>query len=125
MRIALAASVLLAACGGSREPKHVYITVGNDARASVEALAAADGNPARAFDDVGDASVLEVDEHELDDISHLMHEQFGRCGGFMAHDSLDDARMALVAQVWPPKIDYTIDHQPVVQAVLPTLDKNA
>jgi leucyl aminopeptidase len=123
MRVALAASLLLVACGGSREPKHVYISVGGDAVARVEALAAKDGAPATLIETRDGGAVLEVEEHELDDISHLMHEELGRCGGFMAHDTLADARAAL-HPASAPTIDYTIDHQPVVQAVLPTLDKN-
>jgi bacterial leucyl aminopeptidase len=69
--------------------------------------------------------VLEVDANELDNISHLMHEQFGRCGGFLAHDSLADARAALTPAPSAAAIDYTIDHAPVVEKVLPVLDRNA
>ncbi|HEY5925049.1 MAG TPA: M20/M25/M40 family metallo-hydrolase [Kofleriaceae bacterium] len=124
MRIALTVSLLVAACGDSSAPERVYISVGSDAVTSVRAVAAMQGAPAEVLEAGGDVAVLAVEPGELDDISHVMHEEFGRCGGFMAHDSLADARAALHPQ---PQlvVDYTIDHRPVVEAVLPALDRTA
>ena len=120
MRIALAA-LLLAACG-AREPERVYISVGTDALQSVRAVAAVEGAPAELIEADADVAILAVEPGELEDISKVMHEQFGRCGGFLAHDSLGDAHAALHPLAAQP-VDYTIDHGPVVQAVLPALDR--
>ncbi len=121
MRAALLVVILLVACGGEHDSRKLYITVGADAVASVGQRNAA----VRIVDDGGDIAVLEVDEDELDDISHLMHEQFDRCGGFMLHESLADARAALHVEAMRPAIDYTLDRAAVVEAVLPALDRQA
>ena len=123
MRIALAVSLLVAACGDSSAPERVYISVGSDAVASVRAVAAVQGAPAEVLATGNDIAVLAVEPDELDDISHVMHEEFARCGGFMAHDSLADAQAALQPAPQPLAVDYTIDHAPVVNDVLPTLDR--
>jgi len=70
-----------------------------------------------------DIAVVAVEANELDALSHLMHEQFGRCGGFMAHDSLADARAALEPQPARPALDYTLDRGALVRDVLPKLDR--
>jgi bacterial leucyl aminopeptidase len=125
MRTALAVLLLATACGGARESDRVYISVGADAVTAVHALAATQGQYAGVLATGDQVAVLEVDANELDNISHLMHEQFGRCGGFLAHDSLADARAALTPPPSVAAIDYTIDHAPVVEKVLPVLDRNA
>jgi len=122
MRLALAAT-LLAACGGSREPERVYISIGTDAVAQVMTLAVHEGAPAKLLETGDDIAVLAVEPNELEGISQLMHEQFGRCSGFLVHDSLADAQASLHPAA-APAIDYTIDHEPVVHAVLPALDRN-
>ncbi len=123
MRIALAA-VLLAACGGSREPEHVYISIGTDAVNQVMTVAAREGAPPELLEAGEGVAVLAVEPGELEGISQLMHEQFGRCSGFLVHDSLADAQVSLHPAA-AAALDYTIDHEPVVHAVLPALDRNA
>jgi bacterial leucyl aminopeptidase len=125
MSKALAVLLFATACSGAREPDRVYISVGADAASSVHALAAKQGHYGAVLATGEQAAVLEVDANELDDISHLMHEQFGRCGGFLAHDSLADARADLSPPPSVATIDYTIDHAPVVEKVLPALERNA
>ena len=125
MRKALAVLLFATACSGAREPERVYISVGADALSDVRALAAKQGQYADVLASGNEVAVLAVDANELDDISHLMHEQYGRCGGFIAHDSLEDARAALTPPPRVAAIDYTIDHAPVVDKVLPALDRSA
>ncbi len=123
MRKSLAVLLLAAACGGSSDERPVYITVGSDAAATVRALAAGQGAYGALIAEGDEAAVLEVDASELDAISHVMHDQYGRCGGFFAHDSLAEARAALQPPPRVQAIDYTIDHAPVVEKVLPGLDR--
>lgn len=126
MRAALLAVLVLAGCGSHRADRPaVYISVGTDAVASIERLGGEQAMSIRVVDDGGGVAILEVDEDALDDISHLMHEQFHRCGGFIVHDSLADAEAALHVQAPADQLDYTIDHAPVVEAVLPALDREA
>ena len=120
----LAASVLAVALTGcSAEPKTVYVSVGTDALTSVRALAAKQGEPMQLLAANGDVAIVALEANELDALSHVMHEQFARCGGFMAHDSLEDARAALQPQPTQPAPDYTLDRGGIVERVLPALDR--
>jgi len=104
---ALVASVV--ACSG--RGKTVYISVATgDVPAGHHAIESADG-----------VTVVEMRESELDALAEHMHRD-GRCGGFMVHDNLAEARADLhVARENP--VEYTLDRAPVVAAVLPRLDK--
>lgn len=106
----LAALGLVVAC--SSKGKTVYISVATgDVPAGHHAIESADG-----------VSVVEMREPELDALAEHMHRD-GRCGGFMVHDNLADARADLhVARENP--VEYTLDRAPVVAAVLPRLDKD-
>ncbi len=49
------------------------------------------GPKAMEIKSVEGISLLEIDEDSINELSHEMHERFNRCGGFMVHDSLDEA----------------------------------
>jgi leucyl aminopeptidase len=73
-------------------------------------------------------ALFEVDARDLRALSEAMHEQHGRCGGFMLHDVLEDGRAALrvpardaIAASFAPS--YTLDQAAVVQSILPALDQ--
>ena len=95
----------------------LYITVGADAIGTVTATASY-ANIHAADDQV---AVLEVDETDLEAIAREMHERHGRCGGFMAHDTLADA-MQNDKKPNPP-IEYTLDQPATVLNVLGTIDR--
>lgn len=72
---------------------NVYITVDSDSIdtsrksiSSVKKIASNDG-----------ISILKINESQIELLSKLMHDKFNRCGGFVMHDSLDDAREVLAA----------------------------
>lgn len=70
--------------------KDLYITIGSDAVASAQKsvqtnqLASQDG-----------ISVLKINEEQREVLSEMMHDKFHRCGGFMAHDSMEEAMAVL------------------------------
>ena len=108
--------------GCARAPATSYITIGTDAIGTVRALAAADHAPLDVLE-VGDAAaVVAIDTRELAALSERMHREFDRCGGFIVHDSLDDARAAIVHKEKRP-IEYTLDRAAACSAVLPALDE--
>jgi leucyl aminopeptidase len=125
MRRALVIATLLAGCTSGRGHHHVYVTVGTDAVGEARAVAAAQHASFQVLDQSPEAAVLEVDDSELEALTQVMHERFHRCGGYMVHDSLADARAALQPPVAAMTLDYTLDHAPVVQAVLPGIDRSA
>ena len=126
MRTLLAASVaLIAACTSDPAPRHRYISV--DADAIATAMVATRAHGMRMLDTGATAAVLEVDEADLPALSDAMHEQHGRCGGFMLHDSLADAQDAVRAVEVQPLDgggpDYKLDRGETVRSVLPALDR--
>jgi len=123
MRLALA-GLLLAACSSSREaPPTVYVSVGSDALPDVSALAARHGAPMQLLGAGDGVAVVALEDDELDGLAHVMHEKFGRCGGFIAHDSLADARAVLHPPLARPALDYTLDRRGLVEELLPKLDR--
>ena len=120
-RVLLVASMLAAvACGRSAPaPDLRYVSIGTDA---LEAAQAISGAHVAVVASEADVAVIQIDAAELPRLAELMHAEFGRCGGFMLHDSLDDARAALHATVSTTKVDYTLDRAALVTAVLPQLE---
>jgi bacterial leucyl aminopeptidase len=76
-------------------PKTQWLTVDNDVLAkirpklnkSVESLYSNQG-----------ATVVKLNAAEVEALSSTIHNELHRCGGFMAHDSFEEARTALSAQ---------------------------
>ena len=107
------ALVLTAVLGATAAAEEVYISIGTDA---VETVLNLQG----VLPDVdGDKLVLKVAEEELDELSELMHEKHQRCGGFMVHTSLEEALEEAQAE---RVIEYSIDRDAAVRAVLPALE---
>lgn len=73
-------------------PKRFYITVGTDA---VESLGKMKKAASQVISQNKDITLLEVNEDSIEHISHLMHEKFHRCGGFMFHEDLGEAQSEL------------------------------
>jgi leucyl aminopeptidase len=112
VRISLLVAALVATVACSGRSKTVYISVAaGDVPAGHHAIESADG-----------VAVVELRESELDALAEHMHRD-GRCGGFMVHDTLADARADLHVLRENP-VEYTLDRAPVVAAVLPRLDKD-
>ncbi len=72
-------------------------------------------------------ALMYVDENQLVFISQLMHINYGRCGGFMAHASYDAALEASEREVMLDAnklaLTYTLDRATEVNSVLSSLDK--
>jgi leucyl aminopeptidase len=96
----------------------VLVSIGGDALGAL-------GPSAQFVDTNGQVAIAEVDDSELPAIAQAVHEQTGRCGGFLVYDSLADAEAALVIQRDrpAPRVDYTLDRPVDVRRVLATLDK--
>ena len=91
-RVALLAALLASQTVYAEER---YITVGADAVATLASASSIDRVDIRATTD--EVAVIAVDDSDLEDVAHAIHEAHDRCGGFMIHDSLADAH----ASGWP------------------------
>ncbi|ESP94502.1 M28 family metallopeptidase [Pseudoalteromonas luteoviolacea] len=69
-----------------------------------------------------EVNLLLLDEAEHVNVSHFMHENYHRCGGFVAHESEQEAKSYLSALAHAhanqPELAYTIDNPQTVQALM-------
>ncbi len=101
-------------------PKDLYLTIGSDAVSSAN-------KSLNSFSELSNAdgiSIVKVKESDIASLSHMMHEKFNRCAGFVAHDSLEEAQAVLAnAEVRKfaksmPFLNYSIDQQETVEALV-------
>lgn len=100
------------------DARGTVITVGTDALPTALEVA---GGDSLHFALTPDVAIMTVDPDDLDRLSQVMHERHGRCGGFMVHDTVEEALAAAAPPVPRAPIDYTIDRGDVVGAVLPAI----
>jgi bacterial leucyl aminopeptidase len=94
-----------------------YVTIGADALPEVNTADA----DARLVSSDGRIAVVEVHDEDLEELSELMHEHHDRCGGYMVHDTLEDALAADLPRRGP--VDYTIDREALVRSALPLIEE--
>jgi len=103
-----------------------FITIDVDAVETARA-ALAQRDPAAQLDVIATnngVAVIKYDARDFRALSELMHEEHSRCGGFVAHETLDEALGALRAkdqESLAPLVAYTIDNAATVQSLLPQL----
>jgi leucyl aminopeptidase len=127
--ILILASVGLASSSANAAPDRPhaaprYVSLGTDAIEAASAVAAHAGRPIDLIAARNDLAVIAIDDRDLGALAEQIHERSGRCGGFMAHDSLADAEDALAraGDIARPRVDYTLDRDAAVRAVLPAVD---
>ena len=122
--IAVAAMLGCTVSWGAAEASRRYVSLDRDALVTARAVAARHGAPLEIFETEGDVALIAFETDDLDALSEQMHERHHRCGGFVLHESIDDARAALHVPAFRSlAIDYTLDRPDAVHAVLPTLDR--
>src|SRR5262245_28870092 len=118
--LALVAATTAAACSyGSDEETSLereraesqlrWISIDVDALDTARTIA-----PIDSVEVAGNIALVQVNELDLGRLSRMMHEQHQRCGGFVVHDTLQDARLALGAtdgeRTVYSVVPYTIDN---------------
>ena len=109
------------AAGCGQGPATTLISIDADALDTVGAVSSGDHAVLTVLEVDRGVALVEIETRELETLSERMHGEHQRCGGFMQHDSLDDARAALAVPAARAPIDYTLDRAEVVRTVLPTL----
>jgi leucyl aminopeptidase len=127
--------LLLCACGqraelGSQsdEPansEHAWITTDS---AGAEVIARAVQVDEQLSLSVGDAAgdgselvLLRLPRGSLPELSHAMHDELKRCGGFVLRDSREQARANRKANTRAHELAYALDSAAIVEALLPEL----
>ena len=74
--------------------------------------------------DNDEVAVVEINANDVEKLSHHMHEEYHRCGGYIVHDDLDEAMNYVrdeKSKFWGDKgifADYTINQQGTVNGML-------
>jgi len=118
-------ALVAASCSRTKAPESAYITIDADAVSTVKSLAAEGHVALDVVETDGDVAIVAVSTDELEQLSERMHTEHQRCGGFMLHESLEDARAAMHPAAVRTKIDYTLDRAENVRAVLPALSADS
>jgi leucyl aminopeptidase len=105
--------------------RDVFVTVGEDATASVLALVAREegAGAARQVDGRQGVSVVRLPERALEALARHMHERYQRCPGFVAHEDLDDALASLhdpsaILATEAALVAYSLDNATTVNALI-------
>ncbi len=74
---------------------------------------------------VSQALVAQIKASQIDTLSHIMHKEFRRCGGFVAHSSEQQAKSAAQAKASSTRmVEYTIDNAEVVSELISQLQES-
>ncbi|WP_375760298.1 M20/M25/M40 family metallo-hydrolase [Corallococcus exercitus] len=128
MRLKRLAPVVVSLCcataSAESRDKEVYITIGSEAVTTVRSGFRTPGSAPTLVREANGVSVLKLTESQLGDVSAIMHAQYHRCAGFMAHDTQEEALAQLApAQPTQSLVSYTLDNGPVVNALLSELQE--
>lgn len=110
---------------GAVSAKDVYLTMGKDA---LQFQSNKFGERLELVDETDDIVVVKIDEEALPYISYFMHDEFNRCGGFVFHESEQEAintlqsedKRALAKNSF--SVYYQIDNEKTVRDALTQVD---
>ena len=116
--VMITAVLSLSAFAGEKE---IYITIGSDAVNSSSKSLTTGIDLVKQNDGI---SVLRIKESEVENLSKLMHDEFNRCGGFIVHESANEALGVLADESSRkmaknfPFADYTITEGETVRSMV-------
>jgi leucyl aminopeptidase len=101
----------------------VFVTMGNDmAQFSIEKHNKS--NQLELLESAGDVSIMRIPASFINEASHIAHETFKRCGGFMLHKNLKEAQQEMGAGASRdfaknmPFSDYLINQEAMVSNMI-------
>ncbi|WP_444997791.1 M20/M25/M40 family metallo-hydrolase [Aliikangiella sp. IMCC44359] len=108
----------------SATEKKVWVSIGADAYELINQKHSSKLSLARANihnASHGNVAVVQIPESQINALSEFMHDEFNRCGGFVFHDTFNEAQTfaMMPAQMLPSvAVNYTIDNSAGVNALL-------
>lgn len=111
-------------------PKKLWVTIGSDVQNAIEDKDSKLKTSVSFKEKQGAVSVAEIDANSLPEMSELMHHSFNRCGGFIVHDSKEEAmkyfkelpRINSVASKFV-FVNYSIDQTAKVESMTKLVDE--
>lgn len=103
-----------------------WITVGSDALPSISKQF---GNLMKRIDVQDGIAIMKLREEDRNALSELMHDEHGRCGGYIVHETYEDAKQTLYGvrkRKWIRQHqfeNYSIDQDDVVNPMLEDVDE--
>jgi len=118
MKTIILTTILAMSAMASQAPTYTYITVGSDAvQTSQKSLSSM-----KTIQASKEVTILKIRENEIEKLSKLMHDKFNRCGGFITHDSLEEAQQFINVKANSQKlfapVTYTITEGPRVETMV-------
>ncbi len=103
---------------------YVYITTGQDmTQESLVHMKSA--HPMEVMGSENGISIIKVHKNSLEEISHVAHEDHKRCGGYILHESLNEAQREVQAKGIKSFAkqnvfaDYSLNQESIVQNLIP------
>ena len=124
---AIAGYLLLLTSITAQENQDLWVSIGTD---SLPAVQKELGNKFSLQETQEGVSLIQISPEELEYLSHIMHENFRRCGGFMVHDDVEDATMTVHGfrkRNWVRQHqfrEYYIDQQDTVRSLLQQVEQD-
>lgn len=121
MKKTLAIALALASTSTWSAPRDRWVTVDNSVLEKVQPKLGK--STQKLFSGEG-ATVVKMSEKEIEALSHVIHHELHRCGGFMGHDSYEEAKEAITSQgdLYFAKralfADYSITEQDIVAPLI-------
>lgn len=118
MKTLLTTTMMAMIAMAAQAPKEVYITVDSDSvstsQKSLSSIKTIKSNE--------EVSILKINENDLVKLSKLMHDKFNRCGGYVFHETLEEAQEFVNVKANAQKnfipTNYTITEGPRVEAMV-------
>lgn len=92
MKFLVSIFVLASAVSAMANSPEVYMTTGSDVIKSAQKHM---NSAVEVIDVKNGIAILKVNANKTLHMSHMMHEDFHRCGGYVVHESLEEAKAAL------------------------------
>ena len=96
MKNLLVVSALVLSTAAIASPKTQWLTVDNEVLARVQSKMP--NKSAQALFSNSHASVVELNQAQIEQLSEVIHHELHRCGGFITHETYAEAELALTAQ---------------------------
>lgn len=120
LKLIIGLSTILASSAFAAPSDFLYVTIGSDAVGGAN-KSLSTGKEIATSDGI---SVLKIHKNEVLKLSTMMHDQFNRCGGFVAHESLEEAQTVLSNSFTRkfsksmPFLNYKIDQHDIVEPLV-------